>query len=313
MAKDCPALESISCEDNKLQVLVADNCPLLGQVKAYSNQLMWLDMKDAKASQNMESTKLAVDDQQPVVQAVKISPTEVGLRIHERMDVSRVLNLKARGLTMTPKEIFVDDIRYFVIYDNGPDVASLIGSKGNGYDYDVKWPNTWQEGNSKDNLLPVTLNVNSWTKHQAWIKLTDATVVTGLYGKPTPEPPTVIRSQDYDGKLTWTSSNTDVVTVNAETGALTVVGVGTAVITVSGAETDYRLAPKSVSYTVVINYQPADVNGDGEVGIGDIVSITNVMADITTDASVISRADVNNDAMVGIGDIVSITNAMAGK
>ena len=55
-----------------------------------------------------------------------------------------------------------------------------------------------------------------------------------------------------------------------------------------------------------------DVNNDGEVGIGDIVAITNVMAGITTDPAIISRADVNGDTEVGIGDIVAITNIMAG-
>jgi arabinan endo-1,5-alpha-L-arabinosidase len=55
-----------------------------------------------------------------------------------------------------------------------------------------------------------------------------------------------------------------------------------------------------------------DVNNDGEVGIGDIVAITNVMAGIETDTATISRADVNGDGEVGIGDIVAITNIMAG-
>ena len=63
-----------------------------------------------------------------------------------------------------------------------------------------------------------------------------------------------------------------------------------------------------------------DVNNDGEVGIGDIVAVTNVMAgtvdsgtvDSDTVAAIAERADVNNDGEVGIGDIVAITNIMAG-
>ena len=55
-----------------------------------------------------------------------------------------------------------------------------------------------------------------------------------------------------------------------------------------------------------------DVNRDGQVDIGDIVAVTNVMAgsggSITQE-----RADVNGDGQVGIGDIVAITNIMAGK
>ena len=55
-----------------------------------------------------------------------------------------------------------------------------------------------------------------------------------------------------------------------------------------------------------------DVNADGEIGIGDIVAVTNVMAGITTDAATTERADVNADGDIGIGDIVAITNIMAG-
>ena len=57
---------------------------------------------------------------------------------------------------------------------------------------------------------------------------------------------------------------------------------------------------------------PGDVNADGQVGIGDIVAITNIMAGTETDEDIKARADVNNDSQVGIGDIVAITNIMAG-
>jgi len=79
---------------------------------------------------------------------------EVGLRVHDRLDVSRVLNLRAKGIAQIPKEIFVDGIRYFVFYDNGPDTPNLVGSDC-GYEYETKWPYAWQEFNSKDNNLPV--------------------------------------------------------------------------------------------------------------------------------------------------------------
>ena len=55
-----------------------------------------------------------------------------------------------------------------------------------------------------------------------------------------------------------------------------------------------------------------DVNSDGDVGIGDIVAITNVMAGIENDGVVKARADVTEDGEVGIGDIVAVTNIMAG-
>ena len=55
-----------------------------------------------------------------------------------------------------------------------------------------------------------------------------------------------------------------------------------------------------------------DVNGDGSVGIADIVAVTNVMAGMTTDDATRTAADVNGDGSVGIADIVAITNIMAG-
>ncbi len=245
-----PQLRVVKCEDNRLQVLIADNCPVLGQVQVFNNRLMWLDLKDVVKG-NVDESILKLDNQQPTVQAVKLSPTETGLRVNERLDVSRVLNLRAKGIAQTPKEVFVDGIRYFVIYDNGPDTPNLVGSDC-GYEYDTRWPYPWQEGNSTDNRLPVTLNVTSWTKHQAFLTLSQNRI-EGRYGEPAPAAPTVTRSQDYDGKIMFSSSNEKVVKVNAETGELTVVGAGTAIISVSGAETDYRLAPVTKTYTVWID------------------------------------------------------------
>ena len=245
-----PQLRAVNCEDNRLQVLIADNCPVLGQVQAFNNRLMWLDLKDVVKG-NVDESTLKLDNQQPTVQAVKLSPTETGLRVHERLDVSRVLNLRAKGIAQTPREIFVDGIRYFVFYDNGPDTPNLVGSDC-GYEYATRWPYPWQEGNSTDNRLLVTLNVTSWTKHQAFLTLSQNRI-EGRYGEPAPAAPTVTRSQDYDGKIMFSSSNEKVVKVNVETGELTVVGAGTAIISVSGAETDYRLAPVTKTYTVWID------------------------------------------------------------
>ena len=73
------------------------------------------------------------------------------------------------------------------------------------------------------------------------------------------------------------------------------------------------LAPTLTITRVQKPYAKGDVNGDGMVGIADIVAVTNVMASITTDADVKARADVNGDTTVGIADIVAITNIMAGK
>jgi hypothetical protein len=54
-----------------------------------------------------------------------------------------------------------------------------------------------------------------------------------------------------------------------------------------------------------------DVNGDGEVNVGDLVSVSNYMAgddSVSKDA-----ADVNQDGEVNVGDMVVISNIMSGN
>ena len=248
--KKCPVLWILRADNNRMNELIIDESPGLTLLEARNNQLMWLDMSKLEKDVNTEDATFKVDNQMPYVQAVKISPTETGLLVHERFDVSRVLNLRAKGIAQTPRETTVDGIRYFVFYDNGPDTPNLVGSDCS-YEYETKWPYPWVEENSKDNNLPVKLNVYSWTKHQAFLTLSESTV-RGKYAEPAPAAPTVTRSQDYDGKITFSSSNENVVKVNPDTGELTVVGAGTAIISVKGAETDYRLAPVTKTYTVII-------------------------------------------------------------
>ena len=251
--KGCPVLTGVSCADNSLHNLIIDDSPGLYSLHLENNMMMWLDMSNVKKEVDDQTYWYSADNQHPSVQAVKLSPTETGLLVHDRFDVSRVLNLRAKGISQTPRETTVDGIRYFVFYDNGPDTPNLVGSDC-GYVYDTKWPYKWIEGseNTKDNNLPVKLNVYSWTKHQAFLTLSE-TLVKGKYAEPAPKEPTVTRSQDYDGKITFTSSNENVVKVDPETGVLTVVGAGTAIISVIGAETDYRLAPVVKTYTVIID------------------------------------------------------------
>ena len=70
--------------------------------------------------------------------------------------------------------------------------------------------------------------------------------------------------------------------------------------------------PWSKFSNIIEEVRPSgDVNGDGEVNVGDIVTVCNVMAGISTIDS--QLADVNGDGEVNVGDIVTICNIMAGK
>ena len=56
-----------------------------------------------------------------------------------------------------------------------------------------------------------------------------------------------------DGTVTYASSKTDVATVNASTGEVTIVGAGTAIITATVADSDtYTYATKTASYTLTV-------------------------------------------------------------
>ena len=304
-----PLLQVVNTENNYLQVLIADNCPMLGSVKAFNNQLMWLDLKDVKKQESIEESVLQIDNQTPSKVAYKLSPTEVGLLVHERFDVERVLNLKANGKSVTPAWSTIDGKQYFVFSNDGANAESLVGKKTT-YEYETKWPYAWQDGNSKGNNLPVTLNVTKVEKLPSWIKLSSSETLTGEVGG-TLTPPTVTRSDKYDGKLTWTSSNEDVVKVNADTGELTIVGPGKATITVAGAETDYRTAPASVSYQVII-YALGDANADGKVDANDIVAIVDCLMGKPSASFIMKAADVNKDNKVDIADIIQIANTIIG-
>lgn len=69
---------------------------------------------------------------------------------------------------------------------------------------------------------------------------------------------------------------------------------------------------KITLYTPTSTSIKGDVNGDGQVGIGDIISVTNFMANGEQSGVTFENADVNGDGQVGIGDIITITNIMAG-
>ena len=306
--KNCPVLTGVGCADNNLHNLIIDDSPHLYSVNAENNKLMWLDMSHVENYDVSDVSWFKVDNQTPSATAWKLSPTEVGLRVHERMDPARMLNLKTNGKSVTASETFIDGIRYIVFSNEGANAETLRG-KTSTYEYETKWPYAWVEENSKDNNLPVSLYISNVEKPASWIRLSTNSV-TALW-KDALTAPTVTRSQDYDGRLTFSSGNEAVVKVNAETGELTPVGPGRATITVTGAATDYRQAPSSVSYTVYINVREGDVNRDGMVDVADISTILSVMAGSGLPEGQTSPADVNNDKTVDVADISSVLSIMA--
>ena len=298
-----PAIYGLDCHDNKLQTLIIDKCPNMNGIWAENNKLMWLDLTGVKKAGTDENS-LKLNNQNPSVTAWKLSPTEVGLKVHERFDVERVLNLVAADKSVTPAWATYDGVKYFVFSNDGPNAESLVGAE-NTYEYETKWPYTWMDGNSKDNNLPVNLHIYKVVKPDSWLKLSSTETLKAKLGEELTAP-TYTHSDGYDGVVEWKSSDETVVKVDAKTGALTIVGPGTATITLSGPATDYRNAPASVSYQVEITapFTLGDANGDGTVNAADIVEVVNYIMNNPTSKFVIDGADANHDGTVNAADIV---------
>ena len=75
---------------------------------------------------------------------------------------------------------------------------------------------------------------------------------------------------------------------------------------------DYAAAAAKLATLIDDSTIPGDVNGDGEVNVGDLVSVSNFMAGEAGDIT-LEDADVNKDGEVNVGDMVTITNIMAGN
>ena len=304
-----PAIYGLDCHDNKLQTLIIDKCPNMNGIWAENNKLMWLDLTGVKKAGTDENF-LKLNNQNPSVTAWKLSPTEVGLKVHERFDVERVLNLVAADKSVTPAWATYDGVKYFVFSNDGPNAESLVGAE-NTYEYETKWPYAWMDGNSKDNNLPVNLHIYKVVKPDSWLKLSSTETLKAKLGEELTAP-TYTHSDGYDGVVEWKSSDETVVKVDAKTGALTIVGPGTATITLSGPATDYRNAPASVSYQVEITapFTLGDANGDGTVNAADIVEVVNYIMNNPTSKFVIDGADANHDGTVNAADIVMIVNTI---
>ena len=320
--KGCPVLTGVSCADNSLHNLIIDDSPGLYSLHLENNMMMWLDMSNVKKEVDDQTYWYSADNQHPSVVAYKLSSTEVGLLVHERFEVERVLDLVAGGKSVDPTWSTIDGKKYFVFSNDGANADALVGKKTT-YVYETKWPYKWIEGsdNTKDNNLPVTLNVTDVVKLPSWIKTTATQPIKAYVGH-TVDGPIISRSDKYNGALSFTMSEEDqekgVLTVGAD-GKLTGLKAGTVTVTVTGAETDYRTAPVPISFTVTVEEgEPVavlmgDVNNDGAVDIADAVCIVNKVVGKATPVFIEAAADVNNDGTIGIADAVKIVNKVVGK
>ena len=230
-----PTMTDLDCSYNSLKTLDVTNCPLLENIYCNYNQLKSLDL-----SHNTNLQSSSTDQYDVKVELVKISATQVGFVIDENFDAASVESFSINYEEQTPAFFTLDGMQYFIVYNNADDVESYMEDKQLRYGY-----STGLEGHTLNN----TLSITGYTKAPSFLKVAPESV-TGVYGASLDEP-TLTRSQDYNGAVTYTSANEQVVKA-ATDGKLTVIGAGETTVTLSGAETTYRLAPANVTYAVTI-------------------------------------------------------------
>ena len=53
-----------------------------------------------------------------------------------------------------------------------------------------------------------------------------------------------------------------------------------------------------------------DVNLDGEVTIGDVTALIDILLSSAIDGSIVERADINHDGEVTIGDVTALIDIL---
>lgn len=118
---------------------------------------------------------------------------------------------------------------------------------------------------------------------------------------------TVLPTNATNRAVSWTSSNTSVVTVGSD-GRITALKTGTATVTAHAK--DGTGVSGSCTVTVVAGggseRLPGDVNGDGEVNISDVIRLINAVLNEDFTGIDMDNADVNGDGVVNISDVVAL-------
>ena len=209
--------------------------PNLGVFYVGFSKFLFLDLSNNMSNLDVRN----LFGQTPTFPAVLLSATEVGVAVDDAFDASRVENLTTAGGNPQPSTVTVDGQKYFVFL-NSADDANM----------ENPWLTYLYNTGLNNKKLEVSALYTGLEKCRSFLTLSKDKIWPTYGGTATA--PTVTRSEGYDGALTYTSSNTSVVTVNSTTGKLTVKKAGTAIITVTGAETAYRQAPEPVTYTVTV-------------------------------------------------------------
>ncbi len=250
-----PVLETLNCEKNLLTALDVSNSTGLTWLNCSDNQLTTLDVSknihlNNLDCENNQLTSLDLSNntelgwwsnrQQRTIDLVTLSSNEVGFMVDDTFDSENVSSLYVDYSEIEPKYVTVYGKRYFVVYNDASKATDL-----------KEKPISYYYKTSKDGWdLEIALTINDIVKSETIIEMEENVSLKATFGEELVAPAVTVR-EGYDGKISYNSSDANVVKVAAD-GKLTVVGAGKAVITISGTETNYCLAPADVTYDVEI-------------------------------------------------------------
>ena len=148
------------------------------------------------------------------------------------------------------------------------------------------------------NLLPMTIDMTELNGNEKYYYLSDnlpknasnpGTIHTGdimLYGSSC----VVLFYKTFNTSYSYTR----IAWIDDPTGLAEAVGTGDATVTFT-----------------LYDFIPGDVNGDGEVTIGDVTDLIDVI--LSDNASMNDAADVNTDGELSIGDVTALINLILEK
>lgn len=107
--------------------------------------------------------------------------------------------------------------------------------------------------------------------------------------------------------LSWSSSDNNVATVD-ETGNITAVGCGSAIITLSVK--DLFDMEHTSTCVVKVQYMPGDANGNGSLAVNDVVLTARGVVKDLDPALILEAVDMNGDDTLTVGDLTQVVNAV---
>jgi adhesin/invasin len=147
-------------------------------------------------------------------------------------------------------------------------------------------------------------------KDEPELSLSGAAEITITQGEAFTEP--TLTNPHSVTPVTYTSSRTDVATVDVQTGKVTVVKPGTTEISASFAgNTNYKT--DKATYQLTVKPQNGDANADGTVDVSDVVAVVNHILDRSSANFDTEAADANNDGTIDVSDVVAIVNIILRK